>query len=58
MRQTSRYNWDIVSKKGSILQADLSFKDAYQAEQYVKNYITSFQSWDYEMEPLWLSKLT
>lgn len=56
MKQLSKYQWEIVTKKGNIIKTDLSFKDAYQAEQYIISYITSFQNWSYEMEPLWSNK--
>lgn len=52
MVQTSKHRWTIKSQKGYIIQDDLCFNNSAQAELYVKNYITSFQNWDYKMVPL------
>lgn len=52
MRQLSRYGWQLVSPKGYVLQTDLYFNTLDKAEEYVKNYISSFLNWSYEIEQL------
>lgn len=47
MRQLSKYQWEIVSESGNIIQNNISFSNTYKAEQYVKNYISSFVDWRY-----------
>jgi hypothetical protein len=47
MIQLSKYHWHIVSPKGHIIQNNLSFSNRYRAEEYVKNYISSYVNWSY-----------
>jgi hypothetical protein len=49
MQQTGRYSWKIVSEKGHLIQENLTFPSAYKAEEYIKNYISSFLNWHYRM---------
>lgn len=52
MVQISRYNWEIKSQSGNVVQSELYFHNNHQAEQYIKNYISSFSNWHYKLIPL------
>lgn len=52
MIQTSKHKWRLLGPKGNILIEDLNISCAYDAEQYVKSYISSFMSWTYEIIPI------
>lgn len=52
MIQTNKYTWEIRSSKGHLIQGDISLNNAYQAKEYIKKYVSSFQNWDYELKPL------
>jgi hypothetical protein len=52
MVQTNLHNWRIESLTGIIVKDDISVQNPYKAEEFVKSYISSFQSWTYEMVPL------
>lgn len=50
--QVSKCNWKIVSANGTVLQKDITISSKSQALEYVKNYISSFQAWTYQVIPL------
>lgn len=52
MLQVSQVNWKIVAVKGHTLVEDITVNSPKQAEEYVKNYISSFFNWTYEVIPL------
>ena len=52
MVQTNLHNWRIESEKGTVVKDDISVQNPYKAEEFVRSYISSFQSWTYEMVPL------
>lgn len=49
MVQLTPHLWQIESEKGHVIAPSITAHSAFEAEQYVKNYITSFQNWDYKM---------
>jgi len=49
MKQVSNYGWEIVSEQGAVLQKDITFSSTYHATEYIKAYISSFLSWDYDI---------
>lgn len=49
MVQQTSYNWTITSENGVVIQAGLKLNNAYQAEEYITNYISSFTGWSYKM---------
>ncbi len=49
MVQTSKYQWTLKSPKDTVMVDDLAFASQYKAEEWVKNYISGFLSWDYEI---------
>jgi hypothetical protein len=52
MIQTEPCTWKIMTEKGIILKDDIKVSMIYEAEDYVKRYISSFNSWTYELIPL------
>lgn len=46
--QITRYRWELRSPKDHLM-LDLDFPDAYRAEQWILNYITSFQGWSFKL---------
>jgi len=51
MRQISQYGWEIVSESGNILQT-VALHNVYAANEYIKNYVSSFVNWSYELKTL------
>lgn len=52
MIQTSNHRWTLKTKKGIVLLDDIHVNSAYEAEQYVKAYISSYNDWSYEVQPI------
>jgi hypothetical protein len=52
MIQISKSEWKIVTYKGKVLQFDIHLHNLDAAEQYIKNYVSSFVDWTYEVVPL------
>jgi hypothetical protein len=52
MIQTSKCNWQIVTIKGIILVDDIKIGLVAEAEDYMRKYISSFESWTYEIKPM------
>lgn len=51
--QTSKNRWHIEAQNGTILVDDLTLSSEREAEKYVNNYISSFNTaWSYEVIPL------
>ncbi len=51
MVQMSKYRWNLISPKGPIIKDDLLFANAHKAEEWVKSYVSSFQTWEYIVIP-------
>lgn len=47
MKQMTRNRWRIESWQGKILLDDIILTTAYDAEMFIKAYISSFPSWGY-----------
>jgi hypothetical protein len=52
MIQVFKCNWKIENLKGDTLKDNITVGTLYEAEQYVKAYVSSFMNWNYEMVPL------
>lgn len=52
MIQESKNRWRIESEKGIVLQSDIRLGTVFEAEDYIKAYISSFLNWTYIMKPL------
>jgi hypothetical protein len=52
MQQLTIYRWQIISMTGFIVQSDISFHNIEKAEEYVRNYVSSFVGWSYDLYPL------
>jgi hypothetical protein len=52
MIQLNNSLWQIKSSKGIVIADDIRINSVYQAEEFVKNYISSFQGWSYEVCPI------
>ena len=52
MVQMSRYGWQIVSPKGFVLKDCIYLDNIDKAEEFIKNYISSFLNWTYEIKKL------
>lgn len=52
MIQTEPCTWRIESEAGIILKDDIKVSIIYEAEDYVKRYVSSFTDWTYELIPL------
>lgn len=50
--QRSPYQWELLSPKDTIIASDLAFASSYKAEEWVKNYISGFLGWTYEIVEL------
>lgn len=51
MVQTYGYRWKITTVDGKVITDDILIP-AHQAEDYVRAWVSSFQSWTYEVIPL------
>lgn len=53
MRQTFKNKWRIESYKGTIIKKDITLASVTEAEDFIKNYVSSFTpAWGYEIVPL------
>lgn len=52
MIQTSKHKWKLETPSGKVLVDDIVINNAYDAELYVKSFISSFLGWDYEVKPI------
>ena len=49
--QMTKFRWQLESSKGHIIKNDIFLSTRLEAENYVKNYVSSFTNWDYEVIP-------
>jgi hypothetical protein len=47
----TKFRWQLESSKGHIIKNDIFLSTRLEAENYVKNYVSSFTNWDYEVIP-------
>ncbi len=52
MIQTSNHRWQIRTPKGILIVDDIHVNSAYEAEEYVKRYVSSYNDWTYEVQPI------
>lgn len=52
MRQISRSRWEIRTDHGIVLRDEIMLGRIDEAEEYVKQYISSYPNWIYELKPL------
>lgn len=52
MIQTNNHRWQIKTLKGILILDDIHVDSAYEAEEYIRKYISSYQGWSYEIQPL------
>lgn len=52
MVQVSKHRWEIQTRHGYVLKADITVSNPREAEMFVKNYISSYPTWKYTIEPL------
>lgn len=52
MIQVAPQRWQLESQSGAILKDDLLMNSQFDAEKYVREYISSFPAWIYKMKPL------
>lgn len=52
MIQTSRQLWKMVSSKGCVIKEDVMVYSEYEANEYVRKYISSFSGWSYVVLPI------
>ena len=53
MIQQSKHKWRLETASGHILTEDLVINNAYDAERYGLNYISSFQNgWEVILKPI------
>jgi hypothetical protein len=52
MVQESQCRWTLYSPKGHVLQHDITVSNVIDATRFVKNYVSSFQSWTYDVVPM------
>lgn len=54
--QKSQSRWEIQTRHGYVLKADITLSTTHDAEVYVKGYLSSFLNWNYEVVPLEVKK--
>lgn len=52
MKQMSKYRWNLVAPKGHILVEDVYLANEFKAIDWVKAYISSWQTWTYTLEKM------
>lgn len=52
MVQVSKHKWMLVTSNDNVLQEDINVFSIFEAEDYVKRYISSFQNWNYVLIPM------
>jgi hypothetical protein len=50
--QTSKNRWQIETQSGFILQSDITVSSPREAENFIKDYISSYRCWTYKVVPL------
>lgn len=50
--ETNRGRWQIENAKGDVIVYDLMIGSKVSAERYIKNYVSSFMNYNYEVVPL------
>ena len=50
--QCSKHKWRVEGPKGNVLTEDLTLNSKFAAEDYIKAYISSFNSYYYVVVPL------
>ncbi len=50
--QTNKYRWRLESDKGVVIMDDISANSSYDAEKWVRGYVSSFACWQYKIKPL------
>ncbi len=49
--QLNKYRWRLESNKGVIIMDDISAHSSYDAEKWVRGYVSSFACWEYRIKP-------
>ncbi len=49
--QVNKHRWNLVAPKGHVMVEGLMFENPHKAAEWTKAYISSFQSWSYEVIP-------
>ena len=53
MVQTNKYQWQIQSEKGHVIQTDISLNDVRKAKEFIKAWVSSFNTpYFYEVVPM------
>ena len=52
MKQINKTSWQILSESGILLVDDIKLGLIAEAEDYVKRYISSFDTWTYDILPM------
>jgi lipocalin len=52
MVQSTPHKWQLLTQNGTLLKADITANDIFEAKEFVVRYISSFSCWDYEIIPL------
>lgn len=50
--QETKTRWRVENSKGDVLVSDLMLNSKYQAEIFIKCYVSSYQNYRYEVVPL------
>jgi hypothetical protein len=51
MIQTGKFNWEIKAPAGHVLEQK-SLGSIFQAQEYIENWVSSYNNWTYEIVPL------
>lgn len=49
LTQLSLYQWELISPTNKVMVSGIAFGSQYEAECWVKNYISSHPTWAYEI---------
>lgn len=52
MVQVNKYSWVIESQEGHLMEGGIMLHSEKDALEYIKNYVSSFINWDYELVPM------
>lgn len=52
MVQVTPHTWQIVSQKGNVIQNEIIAHSLYEADQFIRKWVTSFLHLDYILVPL------
>lgn len=50
--QVTAHRWQIESQKGIVMKKDITAHSTYEASEYCRKWISSFQAWDFRVVPL------